>query len=214
MIKMYFIRHGRQDSTLCNVDVPLAEAGRRQSELLGERLKRYNINLIYSSDYLRAVETADIINRHIDAPHLILSDLREIDFGDLTGLDDNTIHEKYSDFLHTRDKYLEDVSFPGGENGYQVYLRMCGAVKNIISECQNRGIDSVAIVSHGGAIRAFLAGVLGMPQQNRLLLCKTFENTSISEIDYREDLDRYYVERVNDYAHLENTPELLRKYFK
>ena len=36
-MRIYLIRHGRQNSPLCNVNVPLSDAGKRQAELLGER---------------------------------------------------------------------------------------------------------------------------------------------------------------------------------
>ena len=39
-MRIYLIRHGRQNSPLCNVNVPLSDAGKRQAELLGERLKK------------------------------------------------------------------------------------------------------------------------------------------------------------------------------
>ena len=38
-MRILLIRHGRQNSPLCNVDVPLSEEGRAQADLLGERLK-------------------------------------------------------------------------------------------------------------------------------------------------------------------------------
>ena len=42
-MKLYLIRHGRQNSRLCNVNVDLCEEGYRQAALLGERLfpKKY-----------------------------------------------------------------------------------------------------------------------------------------------------------------------------
>ena len=52
-MRIYLIRHGRQNSPLCNVNVPLSDAGRRQAELLGERLKKESIDVVWSSDLLR-----------------------------------------------------------------------------------------------------------------------------------------------------------------
>ena len=46
---IYLIRHGRQNSTDCNVNVPLSAEGIRQAELLGERMKNYKIDALYSS---------------------------------------------------------------------------------------------------------------------------------------------------------------------
>ena len=53
-MRSYLIRHGRQNSPLCNVNVPLSDAGRRQAELLGERLKKESIDAVWSSDLIRA----------------------------------------------------------------------------------------------------------------------------------------------------------------
>ena len=80
-MRILLIRHGRQNSPLCNVNVPLAEEGRRQAELLGERLKNENVDAIWSSDLIRAVETADIINQYLKVSREIRSDLKEISFG-------------------------------------------------------------------------------------------------------------------------------------
>ena len=43
---IYLIRHGRQNSTDCNVNVPLSAEGIRQAELLGERMKNYKIDAL------------------------------------------------------------------------------------------------------------------------------------------------------------------------
>ena len=77
-MKLYLIRHGRQDSPLCNVDVPLCEAGCRQAQLLGKRLEQYQIDALYSSALIRAVQTAEIINEHLHLEHNIIPQLREI----------------------------------------------------------------------------------------------------------------------------------------
>lgn len=37
-MELYLIRHGRQSSRLCNVNVDLSPDGRRQAILLGHRL--------------------------------------------------------------------------------------------------------------------------------------------------------------------------------
>lgn len=38
-MRILLIRHGRQNSPLCNVDVPLSEEGRAQADLLGGSLE-------------------------------------------------------------------------------------------------------------------------------------------------------------------------------
>lgn len=48
-MNIYLIRHGRQNSRLCNVDVELSKEGREQADLLGKRLEKYDIEAVYSS---------------------------------------------------------------------------------------------------------------------------------------------------------------------
>lgn len=211
-IKIYILRHGRQESTLCNVNVKLNSFGIKQSELAGKRLSEYGIQKIYSSNLIRAVETAEIINNYLNVEHECMEGLREIDFGDLTGLEDSVIKERFSEFLIERDKYEKDLPFPGGENGEQVYLRAKKCLDDIVDKSLKENMENIAVVSHGGTIRSLIAGILGMPLEKRLLFSKTMENTSITQIDYDVKTKRYYLERINDYAHLEGYDKLLRKY--
>lgn len=213
-MKLYFIRHGRQDSMLCNVDVGLSKEGHKQADLAGKRLKGLGIDALYTSDMARAIETGEEISKHIDIKGKVLRGLRETEFGDMEGLTDEEMKEKYKDFYIERDKFLEDLSYPNGENGKECYDRMIKAVRQIIEECEKDKKENIAIVSHGGAIRCFLTGILGMDFARRLQFVKTMENCSITEIHYDKKWDRFYIERVNDYSHLEGHEELLRKHFK
>lgn len=214
MIKIYFLRHGRQDSLLCNVDVSLSREGRMQAKLAGKRLKSFGIQALYTSDMLRAIETGDEINKFTNVPQKVYRNLREIEFGDLEGYTDEELHTKYAEFYAERDKFEEDIPFPGGENGQECFERMMSAIMDIIGECKANNHSVIAIVSHGGALRCFMAGILGMDMARRLQFVKTMENCSITEIDYDEKRNRFYIERVNDYNHLEEHKELLRENFK
>lgn len=62
-MRIYLIRHGRQNSPLCNVNVPLSDAGRRQAELLGERLKKESIDAVWSSDLTARVRQPILLMR-------------------------------------------------------------------------------------------------------------------------------------------------------
>lgn len=44
-MNIYLIRHGRQNSKLCNVDVELSPEGREQADLVGKRLQTYHMML-------------------------------------------------------------------------------------------------------------------------------------------------------------------------
>lgn len=205
-MKIYLIRHGRQCSRLCNVNVDLCEEGYRQAELLGRRLALAGIEAVYSSDLLRAVETAETANRLWKVPHIIKPELREISFGDMEGLSDQVIAERFADFKEEQNKMLKDLPYPGGECLGDVVKRAFP----VLQEIGESGLEAVAVVTHGGVIRSLSGYVMGMDLAKGRLFGTSLENCSITELGYDRKQKRFTLDRFNDYAHLEQTPELLR----
>lgn len=205
-MRIFLIRHGRQCSPLCNVDVPLSDEGRRQAELLGERLMKEHVDAVWSSDLIRAMETADIINEKLQVPREVRIGLREINFGDMEGLSDAVIADRFEEFLRLRAKMEKDMTYPDGENAADVVAR---AVP-IIKEIQSRNYETVAVVTHGGVIRSLVAHYLGMDLARVPLLAGHLENCGITELWIRKNDSRVILNRFNDAAHLECCPELLR----
>lgn len=205
-MRIFLIRHGRQNSPLCNVNVPLSEEGRRQADLLGKRLEKEHVDAVWSSDLIRAVETADIINEHLHVPREVREDLKEISFGDMEGLSDTVIADKFEDFLRGRAKMEKDMAYPGGESAADVVTR---AVP-VLEEIMKQDYDTVAVVTHGGVIRSLVAHYLGMDLARVPLLAGHLENCGITELWYRRSDGRVSLNRFNDASHLESCPELLR----
>jgi probable phosphoglycerate mutase len=209
-MNIYLIRHGRQNCKLYNVDVPLAAEGTLQARLLGQRLKKYNINVVYSSDLIRAVETADIVNEYLEKPRVIDKRLRETNFGGFTGLSDDELKDSYKDFLKRRVTMTVDEPYPdGGENCQMVYERAFKVIEEIVE----KNYDNVCIIAHGGTIRALLTGIIGADFPKWLVYGRQIENCSITEILYDENIKTFHIERFNDYAHIEDKEHLLRKHF-
>lgn len=206
MVNLYLIRHGRQNSTLCNVDVELSMEGRSQSELLRDRLFKYPIDALYSSNLVRAKQTAEIINGALGLQHHIREELREISFGFLEGKSDEYNLEHFRDFKEEQKKMLEDIPYPGGENGTSVYERAMPVIQEIVQS----GKKNIVVVTHGGTIRVLLAALFGRNQARRFLFGVSLENTGITQLIYNNEYDRFYLERFNDYAHLEGHPDLHR----
>lgn len=213
MIKLYFIRHGRQNSGLCNVDVPLDDAGKKQAELVAKRLKGYDIHKLYCSGLIRAKQTAEIIGKELNLEAYIEEDLREISYGHMEGLDSAELKARYGDFLEKRKMAKEDLPCPGGESGEDVYNRAMPVINRIIEESSGENTKNIAIVTHGGLIRSVVVGILESDFAKKLCVAKDLENCSITEIDYDETTENFILERLNDFAHIEAEPKLLRKYF-
>ena len=206
-MKIFLIRHGRQCSKLCNVDVDLSEEGYRQASLLGERLFHENIQVVYSSNLLRAVETAQAANLYWNVEHIIRPELREISFGHMEGMEDRDIAVKYRDFKAQQALMEEDLPYPGGECAGDVVRR----AEPVFREMTESGYERIAVVTHGGVIRSMTAHCLGIPMNKWRILGKNLENCSITEFNWDGVSGRFTLERFNDYAHLEPYPDLLRK---
>ena len=208
-MRIYLIRHAKQESKLCNDNTALCEVGRKQAHLLGKRMKHYHIDSVYSSDLLRAEQTARIVIEELGRPMdlEIREGLRETDFGELTYQTDNDIKVKYKEFMESRYHVEDDWAYPGGESGREVYTRAMDVLREIVSRNQK----NVAVVTHGGTIRVLLAGLFQGGQKDRLLISKTMERGGFSEIYYEEKTGRFYLERVNDFAHLEPHPECMMR---
>lgn len=206
-MKFYLIRHGRQSSKLCNVNVELSREGYRQAALLGERLAAYNPDLICCSDLFRAKQTAETANLYLNCKIIVRPELREISFGDMEGMADEDIAVTYADFKARQDLMAEDLPYPGGECGADVVRRALP----FFEEMAVSGYEKVAVVTHGGVIRSMTAYFLGMDLAKMRLIGNSLENCSITEVTYLPEKKRFLLDRFNDYSHLEKYPDLLRK---
>lgn len=219
---IYLIRHAEQESDLCNDNTPLCALGREQAKRLGERLSGYRIDELYSSDLLRAKQTAEIIKKRLamdgnEIAHHIRPGIQEADFGDLTLVPNKDIGEQFSDFMESRFSEADDWGYPNGETGWQVYERAYPVLEEILAS----GKERVAVVTHGGTIRCLLTGIMlatlaaegkqpdyaHVTQMNgmarRLFFGLKFKRGSITELYYDEKLKRFSIERFADAAHLE-----------
>lgn len=206
-MRILLIRHGRQSDARCNVDVGLAAEGRRQAEAVARRIEHWGVEKMYSSDLIRARQTAEIINARLRLPHEIVGELREIDFGALHGLTDEEIDARFGQFKQDQSRMDLDLHYPGpgGENIADLLERVLPAITAIAQGPEN----AVAISTHGVVIRALAAFAVGIPLPRWRLVATALENCSITELRSREP-DLFTLERLNDHAHLEAYPELLR----
>lgn len=90
MIKLYLVRHGETKGNVeqwyqGSTDIPLNDKGRLQAQCLSEYLKDVHFDGFYSSDLMRAEETAKIVA----APHHMevrtYKELQEVNFGEWEG---------------------------------------------------------------------------------------------------------------------------------
>lgn len=205
-MKLFLLRHALQRSTLVNVDTPLSPKGEEQAELLAKRMKQFSVDRFFASTLRRSIQTAEYLKEPLGLDYEIREELKEIDFGELTGKSWEENTKNFSFFLEKKKKMAWDLPYPGGESAEQVFMRGSTVVKELLEE----GVSSALIVTHGGWIRSMITGLLGMDFAKSGLFGKNLENTSITELYYDETEERWYLNRFNDFAHLEDRASLLR----
>ena len=199
--EIFLIRHGE---TIWNtkkliqgqLDSPLTDNGIRQSNLLSQRIKKINPDIIYTSDLKRAIDTANIINQHINKDIIEISGVRERNWGVFQGAD----WSKVKKFFPTQYKYYRNDSknykIPNGESYTQVTKRTMDSLEDIVENHKNQ---KVVIVTHGGVISPLIRDLLSIPYKTHKKF--VISNTSITKLLYNDF--GFSILSLGDIAHLE-----------
>jgi broad specificity phosphatase PhoE len=206
--EIYLIRHGDALPGAEEVvgggydEQGLSELGRRQARALGERLSGMQLAAIYSSPIGRARQTAEAISVATGCDVQLDDELREVGLGPIGIPSDAAANpEERAKLLRDRLREIAVVAalsgkwadIPGSEPSVALRARVRGAIERIAG--QHAG-QRVATVSHGGAINAYLAAILGIERDYFFPAA----NTSISVV--RVKGQRHMLFALNDINHL------------
>lgn len=203
---VYLIRHGETDWNVNgrwqgHTDVPLNDVGRKQAELLAQRLRDEGVRFdaIYSSDLTRAYQTAWQVGAAVRVAVQLLPPLREIDLGSWGGLTSAQIRERYPVEFALIEQG-QDIPRGGGETIAGMGRRVVAAVEAMIA--QHPG-ETLALVTHGGPVRALLTRANF--QGDGIDKFHHIGNTSITIV--RCDGPHWETVTVNDMRHLAALPQ-------
>lgn len=162
---IYLVRHGADDNSKRGgwSNQPLTDEGLKQSEELARKLKDCNCNadIIYSSDLLRAKQTAEILAKNLNLKIEYISDFREVNNGDLAGMDNAIAGELYPNLYWRKLEWGQH--YPNGESPKAFYERVKTAWEKLISS----NLKSVILVTHGGVINVIMHLVNGVEYSNK-----------------------------------------------
>ncbi len=166
--RIIFWRHGRTAWNHAGrfqgqEDIDLDRIGREQALRAAEVLHTRRPSLIVSSDLRRAADTAGALAELSGLPVSIDERLRETDAGHWQGLTFAEIDEQFPEENAAWRGGDPEVRAGGQESRLDVGRRMLGAVTDAVGRIQTS--ETLVIVSHGGAIRAALAALMGLPPQ-------------------------------------------------
>lgn len=200
LTKLFLIRHGESEWNCLNKiqgqkNTLLTNLGEKQALYLGNRLIDEKIDIIYTSDLIRAYNTAEIISKRINKPLVINKSIREINFGSWEGLTIEEIQNQYKDEYLIWLKEPDKLDIKGFENLRSLQNRAMESVNDIILE--NSG-KSVAIVSHGAILKTIILGLLCIDISHYKNI--SLSNVSLSIIECRDFNNVLLL--FNDVSHL------------
>ncbi|WP_420596090.1 histidine phosphatase family protein [Deinococcus sp.] len=205
LTELWVVRHGESTWNAVGryqgqTDVPLSEVGVLQASSLAERLTGRHFAAVYSSDLKRASHTAEIVTERLEGAPAVQLDtgLREIDVGELGGLNRSDIRSTYPEFVAALEADPWLTRRPGGESMADLQERSSKAFKHIAA--RHRG-ESVIVFTHGGVVRVAVGLALGGVPQNAWARLSV-ANTSITRILLGQSGG--ILLGFNDAAHLED----------
>lgn len=207
MTRVYLIRHGETDWNLTgrwqgHTNIPLNNLGLEQARLLARHFAGdVQFAAIYSSDLLRAWQTAEILGRALQvAPQPMLA-LREIDIGWWGGKTRAEIAARDAATLARIDAD-EDLPRGDAETLRDLYDRATAALHQLVAAHANA---TIAIVAHGGTIRALLEYAHTDRHWRWPWPHQSIGNTAVSIIAATPG--GWRVELANDMTHLIGAPQ-------
>ena len=206
--EVYLVRHGDAlpgADEISSVDYDaqaLSELGRRQAEALAQRMARTHLQAIYSSPTGRAYETACTTAAVAGLPVHVVAGLREVALGNIAA--DTRTGASRDEIANGLKRKLAQVAilalatgnwnnFPEAEPSTHLRERLVSTIDTLAAVHPG---SRIAVFSHGGAVNAYIAAVLGIERDYFFPAA----NTSVSIVRVRGSA--HLVMALNDVCHL------------
>lgn len=175
-MRIIIVRHGESEHNkiekdvkiFCGaIDINLTDVGRQSAIDLQDNEYINSMEKIYSSDLIRALDTARLATEKLDIPIRIDKRLRERSLGKFDGRYQEEVEKEYPEYFKDKDlKFRRDfvLKAPDGEN----YTDVTNRLKLFLNELDLNEISTIGIFSHMHAIRCLLYILLGLTKEEIL----------------------------------------------
>lgn len=183
---IYLYRHGETDWNVNGITMGQLEGIKTQFTIVGyedifeisESLKENKVEVIYSSDFNRTVDTANLANCNNVIPVIITKQVRGLNMGKYQGLNFETFI-KSEEVKFSFENY--DLPFPGGESINQLNNRLYNFINEI---CNQTNYERIAIVTHSAAISNLKSFISKEKYISLKMCCLMYKNNKITVLDY------------------------------
>ncbi len=193
---IYLIRHSEQlkilgrknikeDEQINNEKITLSVFGEKKAEELANLEELSDIDILWSSNYVRAISTSKYIAYNNNIEINIDEKLNERKLGDLNSLKELGKNKKYT---FTEEQLLnENLKNIGGESRLEVNKRMNNVLSKIL--CENQG-KKIAVVSHGAALKFLLMNWCELNDEIKLVynnsIILNFNSPCVIKLEFKE----------------------------
>ena len=159
-MRLLLIRHGQTPSNVLGAldtahpGAPLTELGLAQAAAVPRALRDEQIDAVFASTLIRTQLTAEPLARSLGVETQVRQGIHEIEAGSLEMRSDRQSQRTYMGTVLSWGAGELDARYPGGPSGHEFFDRYDQAIERIAEEHDG----TVAVFSHGAAIRVWCAG--------------------------------------------------------
>lgn len=165
-------------------DISLVENGILQAKLSAEYVKKhYQVDAIYTSDLIRAYETAEIFSKVLHLEINTDKGLREIHAGEWEGKKHEELPKLYPESYGTVWlRHIGKAVAPGGESVKELGTRVIQSLENVAKKHPGQ---TILIATHATPIRASQS-IIQYGSVDNMETVPWVSNASVTEITYEE----------------------------
>jgi 2,3-bisphosphoglycerate-dependent phosphoglycerate mutase len=199
-MRLFIIRHGQtswnvQGLAQGHTDIPLDDVGLEQARALAAGFEPgCSVQKVYTSDLLRAHQTAEILARRLGADLIVRPALRERCFGDYEGLHYLELRRRLNEDACSQGLSSDEVTPPNAETMQEFWDRLT-PVQQELEALE----EPAVVVGHGGTATLLLAKL--MRGNIEVAKALTFGNTGCTVMEKRGE-GLYRMVLYNDTSHL------------
>ena len=177
-------------------DWELTELGINHAENIEEKLKvelEGRICVMYSSDLLRAKQTAEIVGAHLGLTLILRNELRERNLGKYCGKSVQWLREN----IEQQEKTIDDRLFSDAESRRDEWKRL----KSFFDEIMSNDEENIIIVSHGDLLSVFNTMFLGLAVET-INVCEMFGLSGGVSFVFESNDGKRVIKRISDMSYI------------